>query len=294
MNPECASSDRGWALVSVLWSMTMLSVMAAATEQLIVANHHAERRAWDRLETSAVFDAVLTDAVAGIENPDATKRWRADGAPREIDFQGHVINVTVQDEDGRFDINVIDGRTLRSLLQQAGLTADESELLSDSILNWRSPDGPHASKGATDVDYKNAGLPYRPRHGDLLSVDELQLVLGMTPSVFGRIRDALTVYTRRLTINASVASKSALLALYSGDEMQVDAIMEARVSSQQTREENGFAERSVAPPAAPQQGAIYTVDLTTRLAKITYRQEVVVMITGDTQQPYITLAWKRT
>jgi len=294
MTWDSCSRERGWALIAVLWSMTMLAVMAAATEQLVIIGHRAERRAWDRLQTSAVLDGALTEAVAGIENPSAAKRWRVDGSSRRLDLQGFLVTASVQDEAGRFDLNVIDGHTLRRLLQNAGLSSDESEVLSDSILNWRAPVGLHALKGATDDDYRTVGLAYHPRHGDFQSVDELQLVLGMTKPVFQSIRPALTVYTKRMLIDPAVAPREALLALYDGNAAQADALMAQR--SRTASDQEGIAPDGppavVVPVAHDWQGGVYDIDLETFLSGRLYREDVIVLLTGDNQKPYLILGWR--
>lgn len=293
MRWQSRSREHGWALISVLWSMTMLAVMAAATEQLVIIGHRAERRAWARLQADAVLDATLTEAVAGIENPTVAKRWHVDGIPRQLNFQGFRVTAIVQDEAGRFDLNVIDGHTLRRLLQNGGLSADESEVLSDSILNWRAPAGLHALKGAMDDEYKTAGLAFHPRHGNFQSVDELQLVLGMTKQIFQRIRPALTVYTKRMLIDPAVAPREALLALYDGSTAQADASMAQRsrtASDQDTVTLDGPP--AAVPVAHDWQGRVYEINLETLLSGRIYREDVIVLLTGDKQKPYLTLAWR--
>jgi general secretion pathway protein K len=271
----------------------MLAVMAAATEQLVIIGHRAERRAWDRLQADAVLDATLTEAVAGIENPTMAKRWHVDGIPRQLNFQGFRVTAIVQDEAGRFDLNVIDGHTLRRLLQNGGLSADESEVLSDSILNWRAPAGLHALKGATDDEYKTAGLAYHPRHGNFQSVDELQLVLGMTKQIFQRIRPALTVYTKRMLIDPAVAPREALLALYDGNTAQADASMAQRSRTASDRDTVTLdGPPATVPVAHDWQGHVYDINLETLLSGRIYREDVIVLLTGDKQKPYLTLAWR--
>lgn len=293
MTTNSSLKEHGWALVSVLWSMTMLSVMAAATEQLVVANHRAERRAWDRLRASAIFDAVLTQAVAGIENPNIAKRWRVDGASRHVDFDGAAVEVSVQNEAGRFDLNLIDGRTLQFLLSDTGLPIDQAEMLSDSIVTWRAPAELHALHGATDGDYENAGFAYHPRHGNFQSVDELQLVLGMTPAVYDAIRPALTVYTGRSLIDPSVASEPALLAYYEGNKPDAEAVLARRNTQQPDTDSAQIAFQPVtAPVASTWAGRAYEIQFKARLAEHIYHEDTVVMLTGDPQQPFITLNWR--
>jgi type II secretory pathway component PulK len=274
--------------------MTMLAVMAAATEQLVIIGHRSERRAWDRLQANALLDGALTEAVAGIETPYASKRWRVDGIPQRLDLQGFQVTASVQDEAGRFDLNVIDGHTLARLLQNAGLSSDKSEVLSNSILNWRAPAGLHALKGAAADDYKTAGLAYHPRHGDFQSVDELQLVLGMTKPVFQSIRPALTVYTKRMLIDPAVAPREALLALYDGNAAQADAhiAQRNRTASDHDAAALDGPPAAVVPVPHDWQGRVYDINLETFLSGRIYQEDVIVLLTGDNQKPYLILGWR--
>src|SRR5207248_10770726 len=97
------SSERGWALASVLWAVAALSVMAAATQELTLTAHRTEARAWERARADAALNAGLTEAVIGISAPDVSDRWRVDGVPRQIAFGWLTINVSVQAEAGRYD-----------------------------------------------------------------------------------------------------------------------------------------------------------------------------------------------
>jgi general secretion pathway protein K len=284
------SRERGWALVSVLWSVTMLSLLAAATQELTITAHRAEHRAWDSARADAALEAGVVQAVAGISG--TSGRWRVDGVPRQESFEGFRLRIAVQDEAGRFDLNAVDGSILTALLRSAGLESELAAALSDTILDWRSPAGPHRLNGASDDDYAAAGLSYRPRHGAFQTVDELRLVLGMTPELFRRIRPALTVYTKRAMIDPALAPKEALLALYAGNEDAVEAILQARASGGEIPSELYLNSRDgVINPGVSLTGQAFTIAVETILDERSYRRTAVVMLTGDDKQPYLTLWW---
>ena len=54
---------------------------------------------------------------------------------------------------------------------------------------------------------------------------ELNLVLGMTPALFARLRPAVTVYSRNDSPDEDVAPEFVLNALYPGNPGQVQKIM---------------------------------------------------------------------
>src|ERR1700733_11055908 len=191
-NPDNVSAgEHGWALVSVLWVVTALTLMAAATEELTSSAYRIERRAIDRAQAEATLDAAIVRAALGIEAPDIVDRWRVDGTPESLTFDGKTVTVSVQDELGRFDLNAVDGSMLSALFRAENVPLDESDKLVDRILDWRGSTDLHRLHGATSEDYTAAGLPYKPRHGPFQSLDELRLVLGMPPYLFEKIRPTL-------------------------------------------------------------------------------------------------------
>jgi general secretion pathway protein K len=277
------TSERGWALISVLWVTTALALLAAATTALTENAYRFERRAFERAAVDAALDAGVVRAVLGIEAPDIADRWRVDGVPQRFDFGGLTLNISVQDELGRFDMNAVDDSILRALFKSQGIPEDQAETLSDRILDWRSQNSAelHRLHGATDADYAAASLPYRSRHGPFQSVDELQMVLGMTPEIFARIRPALTVYTQKAMIDPVHGTKESLLALYGGDEGAVDNIIAARTAA-----------TAVADPNISTAGRAFSITVYTQANNRSFERYAVVLLTGDPERPTITLAWK--
>jgi general secretion pathway protein K len=286
-NGNAPNGERGWALVSVLWIVTAIALLAAAAEALTANSYTIERRSLARAQAEAALDAGITEAMLGITAPNIVDRWRIDGVPREVEFKGVTLRVGVQDEFGKFDLNLMDGAALAALLRSEGVGQSEAATLADRILDWRSASegDAHRLRGVSDADYAAAGLVYRPRHGAFQSVDELQLVLGMTSDLYARIRPALTVYTKRPTIDTNVAPREALLAFYDGDEEKVDRILRARESDAATAAET-------LDPAVAVSGRAFTIAVETEFERRHYARTAVVMLTEDSLHPYLILAWR--
>lgn len=281
--------ERGWALVSVLWVVTGLSLLAASAEVLSANTYRLERKMLYQGQAEAAVDAGITRAVLGIEAPDTSDRWPTDGTPQTFLFQGVTLKISVQDELGRFDLNAVDGSVLVSLFHSQGAALDKAQTLSDRTLDWRgSPNGDlHRLHGATDGDYAAAGLPYRPRHTAFQSVDELRLVLGMPPDLFDRVRPALTVYTKKPMIDPNIATREALLALYGGNSEQVENVMQSRAT--------GIAAsigQNVTDPSLALAGRTFSVAIRTDIDHHHYARDAVIMLTSNQQRPYLTLAWQ--
>jgi general secretion pathway protein K len=221
--------QRGWALISVLWALAILTMLVAAAQTLSFSSAQRERRALDAARADAVLDASVVRAVLGITDPRPRMRWRVDGVAQAFGLDGQTIHVTVQDEFGRIDLNAADGSLLNQLLRSAGLSEDGADALTDNILDWRTLSSDFRRlHGASAADYAKAGLAWRPRYGAFQSVDELRLVLGMTPALFARIRPALTVYSHHPAIDDAVAPREALLAYYPNQPDRVGLLLAKR------------------------------------------------------------------
>ena len=133
-NTQNRTRDGGWALVSVLWTLTMLALMAAATQALTVTSYQSERHAMVDARAEADLDAAIVRAVLGIGDLRPEERWRADGIGRTIAYDGVALRISVQDELGRIDLNTASGSLIRQLLLGVGLSPDDSA--SCPIVSW--------------------------------------------------------------------------------------------------------------------------------------------------------------
>lgn len=282
--------DKGWALVSVLWVLSMLALLAAATQALTITSATSEHRALERARIDALLDAGVARAIAGITDKRIASRWPVNGEPRNFSFEGDVLQVGVQDELGRIDLNAADGSLLRQLMVCAGLTPDDAASLVDKILDWRGASDMKRLNGANDQDYVNHGLIYRPRHGPFQTVGELKLVLGMTTALFDKIRPALTVYSKRPAIDTNLAPKEALLAYYPNQPDKVDALLKLRASSPDVSPIN--ANLGLLDPALSLAGRTFSISIMIAKAKLSYHRSVVVELTNDPMRPYLILLWR--
>ena len=200
----------------------MLAMMAAAVEALTLTSARFEHAALDQARLAADVDAGVARSVLGIADPRPQLRWRVDGNVQHFSFEDDDIEVSIQDENGRIDLNAADPATLKRLLVAAGMPVAQAETLGDNIVNWRTPTDDDASDagkkllGAGASDYAAAGLDYVPRRAPFQSVEELNLVLGMTPELYARLAPALTIYSRAANVDLSVAPSLVQQALTTG------------------------------------------------------------------------------
>jgi general secretion pathway protein K len=275
-----AGRDRGIAIVAALWASAILAVVVLSVLQLVRADARLGRGREDLAELGAVADAAVNITVLALLGP-AAAQWPVNGAAVGVPFAGHDVQVSVQDEAGKIDLNTTGEPILRQLLTGAGLDGEAARRLAESIVTWRqSPEGNRAS--AVNSNAYAAG--YGPRSALFQSVEELQLVTGMTQDLYRRIAPLLTVYSQTPWIDPSFSSEAVLAVLSA-----VDANAEAAL--RQLEEER----LGVRPPAASPGvvlGHAYTI--TAELhgpAAARVVRTAVVRVTGQPLAPLLIYRW---
>ena len=210
-----AAPARGIALVLVLWLTILLTVIAGGFAYSMRSEALAARNGVSLAQARAFADGAVQRAVLELMRPRGVADvWSANGQIHAWDDGGARIAVSAVDESGKIDLNTASDALLRGLLQTAGgLDPDVAARLVDAIADWKDPDELRRPNGAEAADYQAAGLPYKPANAPFETVAELQRVLGMTPALYARLADSLTVHTRQPGINPVFASRTALLAL---------------------------------------------------------------------------------
>jgi general secretion pathway protein K len=223
------SRQRGVALVLVMWVAILLTVIAssfifeARTDMLVVRNSVSIARA------QAAADAAVHRAVFELYRTDnATDAWRRDGSVREWSFDGIPVRVELSDESGKIDINTGADPLVRGLLIAAGVNEEEATALVDAMLDWRDGDSLKRVHGAEEADYRAAGRPYGPANSQFQAIEELQLVLGMSPQIYRRIAPFITVFSRQPGINSELAPREVLMSVPGVTSAIADSYIEQR------------------------------------------------------------------
>lgn len=227
---KCARQQQGGiALIIVLWILTLLTLIASSfvhamrTEINIVGNTVA--RAKLEASASAGVQRAILEIVKPPQMPD---RWNTFGVPQAWSFNGQSMMISLVDESGKIDINIGNEALMRGLLRSQGASEDEAAALMDAILDWRDADSLKRPRGAEEAEYAAAGLSYKPANATFQSVEELRLVLGMTPALYQRLAPHITIYSRQAGINSQIASREALRAIPGATEAQIDEYLKQR------------------------------------------------------------------
>jgi general secretion pathway protein K len=275
------------ALISVLWGIALLSIVAASFLSAGGVSYRLAHNAVEIARTDAVADAAVNRAVLALLDPQLDRRWRTDGVAQAFNFDGTSLKISIQDELGRIDLNHADASLLIGLFKSAGLDLQSAGKLVDKILDWRDANPAKRLNGAKEQDYRMSGHAYRPRNGAFQSVHELKLVMDMTPDLFRRVEPALTVYSGRPFIDPRLAPAEALLALPSMDSAKVAALVAARTGAP-----SGSPIPAGNPEMSSQQtGRAFTIRTEFERRNGALNREAVIRLTDNPTQPYWVLSW---
>ena len=286
-------AEQGVALVIVLWTVMLLTVIAGNFVFAMRTETAATRNALSAAQAEAMADGAVHRALyemfrsAGEADP-----WRADGRTRLWEKDGATIKVVMMDVSGKIDLNTSSDALLKGLLLSVGVDDAKATQLLDAILDWRDVDTLPRAHGAESDAYRAAGLKYAPANAPFDAVEQLQQVLGMTPDIYSRIAPQLTVYSKQPGINTLVALRGALMAVPDITPAQVDAYIEQRNQSLA----NGQTPLPFAAAAAFMSAPVNSVIGITAEARMpdgaTFVRDALVSRSGETRRPFAFISWK--
>lgn len=187
-----AGGERGFALVLVLWSLVLLSLITA---RLVVSGRDNARLA-SNLRAGAQAEMLADAAVheAMFHLLDARDPWLADGAPRRLSLPGGAVVLRMEDQAGLVNPNSAPDNLLRAMLRRAGADTGAARSIAAAIQDWRTVEARAREGGAKAPEYQAAGRGYGPPGAPFRSVNEVGLVLGMTPVLLEQLRPHMTVF----------------------------------------------------------------------------------------------------
>jgi general secretion pathway protein K len=228
---HCAKQNqRGIALILVLWLTILLTVIGGSFAYGMRNEALAARNNLSLAQARALADGAIYRTVYEMMRPKLSADvWAPDGTVHAWDENESHIAVSALDESGKIDLNSASDGLIKGILQTAGeLDADTAAKLVDVIGDWKDVDDLRRPNGAEAPDYQAAGLKYKPANAPFEAVAELQRVLGMTPALYGRIADSLTVHSRMAGINPAFATRTVLQAVPGATPEIVDTYIAQR------------------------------------------------------------------
>ncbi|MGP1666512.1 MAG: general secretion pathway protein GspK, partial [Rhodanobacter sp.] len=189
--------QRGVALLLVLWACALLAILLAGFAAL--ARTEALQARYEFAGTKAHYaaEAGIMRAAYALQDTRPGQRWIGDGRTYVMNYAGAKVSISAIDEGGKIDLNTATVVVLKGLFIAAGASPQDAQLWSDRVAAWRQAGLVGDSAGA--AEYTAAGRHYGPRHGPFVSIEELQMVLGITPALYGRVANDITLWSGALS-----------------------------------------------------------------------------------------------
>jgi general secretion pathway protein K len=267
-------------LLYVIWTVSLLTIIAVAAQSSGGLSYRLVRNTADAAQHDTFAEAALNRAILYLLDERDNEHFPVDGSAWTFNLNEIEVTVRIQDEQGRIDINHADASLLANLFRAADVPADKAQQLADGILDWRDSDKLIRLNGAEENEYHQAGLPYRPRNRPFLTIEELRLVLGMTPEIFQRVEPALTVYSGKATIDPRFAPPLAMRAFF-GENVA------------QAADRPGIASQSGNRPVTRlRPGGAYRIQIEFSRKSVPVIREAVVRFRSGQGHPYWLLNWR--
>lgn len=186
------NEQKGTVIVLVLWVLTLLTMVGGfyAVEARIRRN--LGQYAWDALQGREAARSLLLLAASKLSPPEINKEEAeedslfADGDVYKVRFGGREVFFTLQDENGKLDLNNSSEDKVREVVRE--ILGDEeletADTIVDGILDWKDSDKLTRLHGAEEDVYQGRSPPYYPADGPFHFLDELLLVNGVGQDAF--------------------------------------------------------------------------------------------------------------
>jgi general secretion pathway protein K len=285
---------RGIVLVTVLWSIALLSALAMAASVSFRSFAGMAAIGRDRVQGEALLTAGLEVAAAIIE----ARNRPLNDVETSITLSTGTARARISDEGGRIDIGKAPVEVLAALLRSVGAPEGQADNVAHAIVEWRQRDdtgratstGQIGNSGGNNSGSSstNASGPKHP-FADIL---ELAQIPGVAPGWISAMRPLTTVYGSD-TVNPLTAPAGVIAALPGVDRKLLEAFLAAR---RQTPTDAARISAILGPAQrylAEKRQLVASVALTATLPDgyATAARAVVVVMPQDSQ-PFRVLVWK--
>ncbi|HVR81433.1 MAG TPA: type II secretion system minor pseudopilin GspK [Luteimonas sp.] len=205
---------RGAALLLVIWLIALLTALVGGFA-LAARIEHMQGLVLSRgVVAGQAARAGVEYGLSRVSARESTLRWLADGRRYRWRFADVDVEVRITDEVGKVDLNAAGATLLAGLFRAVGSEPDAATRIASAIVDWRDQDLlTQPQGGAEDPEYAAAGRHYGAKDAPFETVAELEQVLGMTPQLFAKVVQYLTVYTGRGEPDTTVAPAPVLTAM---------------------------------------------------------------------------------
>jgi general secretion pathway protein K len=176
--------DGGFALLLVLWTMALLALLAAQVTGAGRAETRLAASLREGAQLQAAADAAVYETIWHMLDGGGDF-WTPGAMTRVLDEAGGRVVVSVIDERGKLDVNQSPPTLLQALFTVLGADRTTAQAAGNAIADWRS-----AQPAGNDTDsplaptYRTEGRLWGPPGQEFQRLDELKLVLGVSPALY--------------------------------------------------------------------------------------------------------------
>lgn len=258
-------SERGVALLMVLWVLTILMVIVLSFSFMARTETHATLAFKERMEKKFLAEAGIQRGIQEIlymkqniqlAQLEGSDLWKTDGTPYSGRLGDGDYEVRITDESGKIDINTLNDTSaiiLRALLKNLGVQDEDTETIVDSILDWKDADDLVRINGAESNFYMSLPNPYKAKNANFDTLEELLLLKGVTYDIFfgsegeKGLVDFITINSGTNLVNVNAAPKEVLMSAPGITPEMADAI----ISYRQSKRIMNAQEVGISPGSAP-------------------------------------------
>jgi len=298
------NSEQGFVLVAVLWLLAALALLVTIFTVHLSASVRAVSLNDSALKTEALVSAGVELAAYRLQLADEEKRARQQLADKDkgtpegafhVRLSGTDISVSFITEAARIDLNAAPKELLSGLLTVLGASDDDAKEGADRIVGWRTKASPDNTT-KEDALYQAAGRAYSPRQAPFAHVNELALVLGLTPALVERMMPYVTVFSGAAGVDVMVAPPEVIAALPGMTPLKLKQFLSDRGSlvddtaaiSAALGDQNGGANGG----AAAGKSQAYRIRVTLRFPDGRETASEVVIGLQAKDDPYRVLSWQ--
>ncbi|MBB5864732.1 type II secretion system minor pseudopilin GspK [Xanthomonas sp. 3058] len=199
--------QRGVALLTVLLLVAVMTLLMVAV--LDDLRFGLRRSGNGEAMTQAQWYALGTETIARQRLQALARRdplrTTLDGGwsdqPISFPLDDGLVSVRLRDRGGCFNLNSVvfgateqwqrsdaGARQYRALLEVLGIAPQQSQALTDALVDWIDSDSQPGAQGAEDDRYVQSAVPSRTGAALLAGVSELRAIVGYTPQVIAQLR----------------------------------------------------------------------------------------------------------
>jgi general secretion pathway protein K len=293
---------RGIVLVTVLWSIALLSALAMAASVSFRSFAGMAAIGRDRVQGEALLTAGLEVAAAIVDAGNNGGGRPLNDVETSVTLSTGTTRARISDEGGRIDIGKAPVEVLASLLRFVGAPPGQADYVAQAIVAWRNGGNTGSVNSTGQITNSTAPISNNGTNNANLSTNnashpfadilELAQIPGVAPGWINAMRPLTTIYGSN-TVNPLTAPARVIAALPGVDAKLVEAFLAAR---RQTPTDAARISAILGPAQqylAEKKQVVAAVSLTATLPDgyATAARAVVVVMHQDFQ-PYRVLVWK--